>query len=105
MKNIVIRGSEVVDWTSFHDVFSKALAFPDFYGKNMNAWIDCLTDLSLPCSGMTNLELSDDESLLIQFTDSCAFKKRCPEIFDALIECSQFVNQRSQRPLLAIAFC
>ncbi len=93
MKNIVIRGSEIVDWTSFHDVFSASLGFPDFYGKNMNAWIDCLTDLS------------DDESLLIQTTDSCEFKKRCPEIFDALIECSQLVNQRSQRPLLAIAFC
>jgi RNAse (barnase) inhibitor barstar len=28
---------QIHDWTSFHDLFSKALGFPDFYGRNINA--------------------------------------------------------------------
>jgi RNAse (barnase) inhibitor barstar len=42
----------ITDWPSFHDVFKQALGFPDFYGRNMNAWIDCLTYLN---DGMTTV--------------------------------------------------
>ncbi len=33
----------ITDWGTFHDTFAQALGFPDFYGRNMNACIDCLT--------------------------------------------------------------
>jgi len=33
----------ITDWASFHDVFMHTLGFPDFYGRNMDAWIDCMT--------------------------------------------------------------
>lgn len=35
--------SSIADWDSFHATFAAALGFPDFYGRNLNAWIDCLT--------------------------------------------------------------
>jgi hypothetical protein len=35
--------SQIHDWDTFHDTFAQALGFPDFYGRNMDAWIDCLT--------------------------------------------------------------
>jgi Barstar (barnase inhibitor) len=35
--------SQINDWDTFHDTFAQALGFPDFYGRNMDAWIDCLT--------------------------------------------------------------
>jgi hypothetical protein len=35
--------SRIYDWDSFHDTFATALGFPSFYGRNMDAWIDCLT--------------------------------------------------------------
>jgi hypothetical protein len=30
---------------SFHDVFGRTLKLFDGYGRNMNAWIDCMRDL------------------------------------------------------------
>jgi RNAse (barnase) inhibitor barstar len=35
--------SKTSNWNSFHDEFAVAFGFPDFYRKNMNAWIDCMT--------------------------------------------------------------
>jgi Barstar (barnase inhibitor) len=40
-----IPTDRIIDWNSFHDVFSELLGFPEFHGRNMNAWIDCLTDV------------------------------------------------------------
>ena len=35
--------SQINDWDTFQDTFAQALGFPGFYGRNMDAWIDCLT--------------------------------------------------------------
>ena len=35
--------SQIRDWDTFHDTFAQRLGFPDFYGRTMDAWIDCLT--------------------------------------------------------------
>ena len=53
MPVVRIPTSEIVDWESFHSVFQRVLGFPEFYGRNMNAWIDCLTSAdSLDDGGM-----------------------------------------------------
>jgi RNAse (barnase) inhibitor barstar len=31
------------DWDTFHDLFAEVFGFPGFYGRNMDAWIDCMT--------------------------------------------------------------
>jgi RNAse (barnase) inhibitor barstar len=33
----------ISDWQSLHEESRQAFGFPDFYGMNMDAWIDCLT--------------------------------------------------------------
>ncbi len=35
----------ITDWESFHSLFAEVFGFPDFYGRNMNAWIDCMSYL------------------------------------------------------------
>lgn len=44
----------ITDWLTFHTVFAKSFGFPGFYGRNMNAWIDCMTSLDDPSAGMTS---------------------------------------------------
>jgi hypothetical protein len=39
------------DADSFHDVSAATFGFPAFYGHNVNAWIDCLTNLDGPDAG------------------------------------------------------
>ena len=36
------------NWETFHDVCAETFGFPDYYGRNMNAWIDCMTYLDEP---------------------------------------------------------
>lgn len=45
MKTIRIEGSKIKDWSSFFEEFDKAIGFPAFFDKNMDAWIDCMTNL------------------------------------------------------------
>ena len=40
---VTIPTGQIRDWGTFHSVFQTALGFPEFYGRSMNAWIDCLT--------------------------------------------------------------
>jgi RNAse (barnase) inhibitor barstar len=60
---IAIPADQITDWESFHSVFQAAFGFPDFYGRNMNAWIDCMSYLDEPPSGMTNVCEVTQESM------------------------------------------
>ncbi len=35
--------SNISSWKEFHEASHVAFGFPDFYGRNNNAWIDCLS--------------------------------------------------------------
>lgn len=43
MPVVDIPVSRIRDWDTFHDTFAAVLDFPDSYGRNMSAWVDCLT--------------------------------------------------------------
>jgi RNAse (barnase) inhibitor barstar len=100
--------ARIVDWDSFHDVFCEALGFPDFYGRNMNAWIDCMTYLDDPNSAMTTVHAPPGGVITIELIDVAEFIERCPEQYAALIECAAFVNWRrieqNEEPVVAFSF-
>jgi len=50
-----VDGSRIHDWASFHDEFNRTFAFPDFYGRNMDAWIDCMSSLDEPSAQLTGI--------------------------------------------------
>ena len=45
MKQIVLDGNILADATQVHDYLKEMLEFPEYYGKNLDALHDCLTDL------------------------------------------------------------
>jgi hypothetical protein len=103
---VSIPADQIEDWDSFHRVFRETLGFPGFYGCNMNAWIDCMTDVDDPDSGMSTVTVSKGELLTLRIDDAPGFKRRCPDQYDALIECAAFVNYRrmdlGEPPVLAL---
>jgi len=107
MATIRLKTNEITDWTTFHSVCKQAMGFPDFYGNNMNAWIDCLTYLDED-DQMTKFTLAENERLEIEISETIQFKTQTPEIYDALITCSAFVNQRyleqGKQPKLSLIF-
>ena len=102
-----IDATEITDTNSFHTVFASALGFPEFYGRNMDAWIDCLTYLDDPEAAMTNVHVQPGQCLSLVVDHAAELKTRCPELFFSLVECSAFVNWRrveaGGQPVLALA--
>jgi RNAse (barnase) inhibitor barstar len=104
----VIHGRNIRDWSSFHDEFNRVFGFPDFYGRNMNAWIDCLTSLDSEQDGMTRIHVQRGSVLTLEITNAGDLKKRCPEMYEAIVQCAAFVNWRrvevGAQSLLAVSF-
>lgn len=91
MPVVRIDGGRLTTWESFHDVFAEALGFPSFYGRNMNAWIDCMTSLDAPDDGLTTIHGSPTDPVVLHVENSSSIPV---EIFGALNECGAFVNWR-----------
>ena len=98
----------ISDWLSFHEEFATAFGFPHFYGKNMNAWIDCMTYLDDPDAGMSTIHCERGSVVTLELLNVPAFKGRCPELYEAIVDGAAFVNWRrletSDSAVLAISF-
>ena len=84
MKTFKIDGQKLTDWKTFHSEFKKELNFPDYYGENMDAWIDCVDDIA-------------DQPILLQIINSGVLKKKAPDLLKAILEGSAFVNHRKYK--------
>lgn len=108
MKLIKLDTRRICDWDTFHDVFAEVFGFPDFYGRNMNAWIDCMSYLDEPGAGMSAVSVEPSSVLTLQLDAVDEFASRCPEQFSALVECAAFVNWRrieqGQNAVLALSY-
>ncbi len=87
-----IDGTKIVDWESFHDEFQRVMGFFEGYGRNMDAWIDCMYDMFID-GGLTKFDLRKGDIFILKIRDTEDFQKRCPEIFSSLIACTAFVNK------------
>ena len=89
-----IDGKKLTDWNSFHSEFKTILNFPDYYGENMNAWIDCVDDLT-------------EKPTILQIENGKFLKENAPDLFNAILECGALVNYRKteigEQPNLIIA--
>ena len=94
MGTFKIDGKKLTDWNSFHSEFKSELNFPNYYGENMDAWIDCVDELT-------------EELTILQIENGKFLKENKPELLNAILECGAFVNYRkieqNEKPNLLIA--
>jgi hypothetical protein len=76
-----IDTTKICDWASFHDVLSEAFGFPDFYGRNMDPWIDCMTSLDDPAAGMSRFHAPEGGIVTLQLDGVEDFAERCPRAY------------------------
>ncbi|CAD5374677.1 Barnase inhibitor [Rubrivivax sp. A210] len=93
MTHLTLPTQRISDWPSFHDECAKLFGFPEFYGRNMDAWIDCLTYLQ-DDDGMSTIKLTENEDLFIHVPQFTNFFSAATEVCTGLLECTAFVNQR-----------
>lgn len=85
--------SDISSWDDFHDASRFAFGFPDFYGRNNNAWIDCLSYLD-EGDGMSAFTLGRDETLEVLLVGYYEFSERHPDIALGITQLFAAVNSR-----------
>jgi len=90
---VTIDLSAVYDRDSFHDLMMASFGFPDFYGRNGNAFIDCLSDIDDPGTGMCGVSVKRGEVFTVHLQGWRNFAANHNEIATALIEEIGFVNE------------
>lgn len=90
---IKIDFERIIDWETFHSVFSEAMGFPDFYGNNNNAWIDCMSYLDED-TGMTKIIVEPGQSLNIIVSGTKVAIESASEVFLGFIDIVAAVNRR-----------
>lgn len=93
MPIVRLNGEHIRNWDTFHTECIPAFGFPDFYGRNLDAWVDCLSYLR-DDDGMTKFKLKDHEVLTIEITQSELIKQHEPELLDELAMCVDLMNER-----------
>jgi hypothetical protein len=105
MASVQLDGGKIADWNSFHGECQGTFGFPEFYGRNMDAWIDCLSTLR-DDDRMTKFKLGPDETLEIRLLHSGVLRRQAPNILGALEECMMAVNERyvehGEKPALTL---
>lgn len=103
--HITIDGSQISSWHTFYKIFAETFGFPAGFGRNMDAWIDCMTNLD---EEFSQVQVAPGELICITIIQAATFKARCPEQYQALLECSAFVNLRrleiGEPAILVLAF-
>lgn len=74
-----------------HNKMSELFGFPDFYGRNFDALIDCLSSLRIPEDELTSINISQDECILLRMAH---VESLSAELAYDLFTVIQSVNQR-----------
>lgn len=93
MAAVHLNGETITGWDAFHDACQAAFGFPEFYGRNMNAWVDCLSYLRDE-EGMTKFLLKPDETLQIIVANAEILRKHAPDILEDVAFCIEAINER-----------
>lgn len=93
MPAVRLDGAQITDWSSFHAACQIAFGFPDYYGRNMDAFVDCLSYLRDE-EGMTKFRLKPSEVLQIEVLHAEQMRKQAPDILEEVAFCIEGINER-----------
>lgn len=93
MAVVHLNGESITDAASFHAACKAAFGFPDFYGANMDAWVDCLSYLRDE-DGMCKFRLKPNEKLQIIVDHAAILQKNAPDILEEVAFCIEGINER-----------
>ncbi len=89
-----INGAKITNWESFHDEFQQQMGFFDGYGRNGDAWIDCMTDMYTDgeYKSLTKFDLNEGDTCTLKVINAEEWKNSDLESYEAFIEWSNAAN-------------
>jgi hypothetical protein len=93
MATVQLNGEAITDWDSFHKTCAAAFGFPEFYGRTMDAWVDCLSYLR-DDENMTRFRLKPNEVLQITISHAESLRKNLPDLLEEVAFCIAGINER-----------
>lgn len=89
-----IDGAKIRDWDSFHDEFQARMGFFAGYGRNLDAWIDCMSDMYTngEYKSLTRFDLDEGDAFLLRIENAGTWRRNDPESFNTFIEMSLKCN-------------
>ena len=91
IKKMKLNFANVKNSEQMHQLFKEEFGFPDFYGANIHALIDCLSSLRHPEDKMSKITLKHDEILVLE-CKGLTHKKN--EFLSELMAAISYVNER-----------
>jgi RNAse (barnase) inhibitor barstar len=79
-----LDGSRWAAPTDFHSDVQRTLNFPDYYGKNLASWVDCLSELPVP----------DESGTLLVFRRYDAFAHTQPQLAQTILDSIESTSRR-----------
>jgi hypothetical protein len=108
MATVRLDGRQIADHRGFHAESVAAFGFPDFYGNNMDAWIDALSYLRDTDSNIAGIALVEEETLVIEVLHSADLRHAAPEMPEMLEDVVAAVNERyedaGEKPALTLVW-
>lgn len=105
-QSVRLETRDITGKQSFHRVFAETMGFPEFYGHNMDAWIDCMSCLRDAGAEMSRYSVKPGEMFYLEVADSEDFHRRVPDLFRSFVGCGAVVNRRctgrGEPPVLAL---
>ena len=102
---IRFASGELCDWASFHDASAEKFGFPDYYGRNRDAWIDCMRGDDLE-PGYPVDDASID-ILLVELPNSHGvsgeMKDVCEFLYSGFATVNHVRRKEGRRPLFVLA--
>jgi len=105
MATVQLDGATITDWDSFHTVCADTFGFPAFYGRSLDAWVDCLSYLR-DQENMTKFLLKPNEMLEITITNADILRQSNPDLLEEITFCIAGINERyddyGEKPALSL---
>jgi hypothetical protein len=94
MNTVEIDGSKINSWHDFHTHFKESMGFFDGYGMNLDAWIDCMTDIDLGENALSKITVPKGETLYLKILNTLQFSETHSEILQQFVLLTSSVNLR-----------
>ena len=105
---IALNPNAIYDWPSFHRESQHALGFPPDYGRDMDAWVDCLISLRDDVGRRVAVRIGEGEMLQLEMAEVEQVRERVPEFLETLVDAVAEVNRRfieaGQAPAVTLIF-